>query len=388
MAIETTAPATTAAPGSAPSGAAPAKWSLKSLASLELSFGGKGQVKKPTEERIRFTERLALQIESGVALHAALRTMQQQAGDPAVARILEAVLTDVLEGRPFSQALSRHPTLFPASYVNLIGASETGGFMHEVLKQLVAMDEKQEQLRSTIASALAYPVILMCFSVAVVLFVLVVVFPKFADMFASIRGQLPFTTIALMAASDALRQHWMAMAAALAAAAGGVVAWLRKPHGRATVNRLQLRVPLLRQIFVQIYLVRTMRVMSVSLGNGVSVVDTLASCRAVVSNLAFQAFLADVERLVIEGHGVAKGFNESPFIPELVREMIATGEETGNLAPIMGRIADFYERELTKRVNALAKMAEPVMLLVMGTVVGIIVSALILPIFKLSSTMH
>jgi len=128
--------------------------------------------------------------------------------------------------------------------------------------------------------------------------------------------------------------------------------------------------------------------MAISLKNGVSLVDTLAACREVVNNRQFQAIISTVETEVTEGKGISKGFNEAKMIPAMVRQMIATGEETGNLSVVMGRIADFYERELTKKVNTLSKLAEPVMLLVMGAVVGIIVSSLILPIFKLSRAVH
>ncbi|HVL55018.1 MAG TPA: type II secretion system F family protein [Burkholderiaceae bacterium] len=348
----------------------------------------RGRVRDPVQQRMRFTERLGLQLESGVALHAAIRVLQQQAGDPEFARVLDAIVSEVVEGKPFSQALSRHPQLFPDSYVNLIAASESGGFMHQVLEQLVAMDERQEQLRRTLAGALSYPVMLAAFSVAVVIFVLVVVFPKFGEMFESIRHKLPFSTLVLMGASDVLRQYWLPIVAALGAGAAALVAWLRRPAGRRLLDAAQLRVPGLRDVFVQVYLVRTMRVMSVSLANGVSVIDTLSSCRAVVSNQRFQELLRRVEARVTEGGGIAAAFNDCEFMPALVRQMIETGEQTGNLAAVMGRIADFYERELTRRVTTLSKMAEPVMLLVMGAVVGIIVSALILPIFRLSGGAH
>ena len=128
--------------------------------------------------------------------------------------------------------------------------------------------------------------------------------------------------------------------------------------------------------------------MGVSLANGVSAVDTLASCRDVVPNREFGKLMRDVEASVSEGRGIAAGFAASAFVPPMVKQMIATGEETGNLATVMGRVADFYERELTRRVAVLSKVAEPVMLLLMGAVVGIIVSSLILPIFKLSRVVH
>jgi type II secretory pathway component PulF len=137
-------------------------------------------------------------------------------------------------------------------------------------------------------------------------------------------------------------------------------------------------------VFMQIYMARTMRVMSTSMANGVTVLDTLAACRDAIANREFQQFLSRVEEHVVQGKGFAAAFNADASLPALVRDMISTGEQTGKLAMVMARIADFYERELMRRVMAMSKLAEPVMLLVMGGVVGVIVMSLILPIFKLS----
>jgi type II secretory pathway component PulF len=350
--------------------------------------GMRDKIRKPAQERILFTERLALLLETGTSLHGALKILKEQTAEPAMAKLLGAMQSDLLEGKSFSEALRKHPQLFPATYVNLVAASESAGFMHEVLTQLVDIDEKQERLRATLSSALMYPAFLIVFSLAVVVFVLMVVFPKFALLFASIRNQLPVSTLILMALSDFLGHYWLAVVGALGAGGAGMLQWMRLPRSRTFIDGLKLRLPGVKEIFVRIYLVRTMRVMAISLKNGVSLVDTLAACREVVDNREFQAVISRVESEVTQGKGISKGFNEAEMIPAMVRQMIATGEETGNLSIVMGRIADFYERELSKKVTTLSKLAEPVMLLIMGAVVGIIVSSLILPIFKLSRAVH
>jgi type II secretory pathway component PulF len=147
---------------------------------------------------------------------------------------------------------------------------------------------------------------------------------------------------------------------------------------------MKLATPWLGGIFVRLYLSQTLRVLSLSLSHGVPMVDALIACRDVVRNTVFQRFLADVERGVREGRGLSVGFQEAGFIPSLARQMVATGEETGNLPKTMERVATFYESELKRRLETFARLAEPVMLLVMGVVVGVVVSSLILPIFKLS----
>lgn len=339
-------------------------------------------------DRIAFTERLALLLDTGVPLHSALRSLHDQSDNPRMRDLLGALSDDIVAGARFSDALAPHAQLFPSTYVNLVGASEEGGFLPEVLAQLVEMDEKQERLRATIVSALSYPAFLVVFSVLVVLFILMFVFPKFAVMFLGIYDELPTSTRLLMALSVALTEHTLLVMGGAGAALGALVAWALRPSSRAALDRLKLRVPYVRDIFIKIYITRLMRVMGISLERGVTVLATLAACREVVPNLEFHRFILQLEREVTEGKGIAAGFRDSALIPASVQQMIATGEQAGSLGRVMGRIADFYDRELTRQLTQLSKLAEPVMLLVMGVMVGTIVSSLILPIFKLSRAAH
>ncbi len=341
-----------------------------------------------TQERMLFTERLALLLETGMALHIALDTLARQTPNPELARTIAAILEEVVGGKPLSYALSRHPEVFPHAYVNLIRAAEAGGFIAQVLAQILEMEEKQEKLRATLTGALAYPAFLALFSTAVVVFVLMVVFPKFAELFESIRDQLPLSTLVFMTVSDTLRHYWLPLAAGAAALAVLLARWLRGDAGKTAIDRQKLQLPLVRDVFVQVYMIRIMRVMSASLGNGVSVLDTLQASRETIDNRSFHDFLLRVEERVTQGGGIAAAFREEPFIPLLVKQMLSTGEETGNLALVMGRVADFYERELARRIATVSRMIEPLMLLVMGVVVGLIMISLILPIFQLSRTVH
>jgi type II secretory pathway component PulF len=336
------------------------------------------------QERMFFTEQLSLLLETGTALHVALLALKKQVENPAMVEVIDGLFENISEGKPLSYALSQYPELFPATYVNLVAAAEDGGFLDRVLLELMRMDEKRDELKRTVVSALSYPAFLVTFSLFVVIFVLVVVFPKFADMFASIADKLPMTTLVLMKASHALTRHWAPILAAVVAGVAGLVWWLHTPAGKALLDRLKLRVFGLRDIFIRIYLIQSLRVLGLSLGNGVSIPDALASCREVVSNRVFQAFLVNVEYKVNEGSGFAAAFQQADFMPPTVKQMVTTGEETGNLPRVLGRIADYYERELAKKLAAFSRMVEPIMLIVMGGVVGLIVSSLILPIFKLS----
>lgn len=348
---------------------------------LTLPVGNK---KAGAAERMFFTEQLALLLETGESLYGALTTIVKQTENAEMRRTVEKIAQDISEGRSFAIALADHDSIFPSTYVNLIAASETGGFMYEVLQQLLKMDERREQMRTTLVSAATYPLFLIAFSLAVVVFVLVVVFPKFGAMFASIYDQLPMSTKMLMTASDVIRQYWIVLLAGFGIFAVAVRQWLNSDSGSARIDYMKLHAPGIRDVFTQIYLVQSLQVLSLSLNNGVSVMESLDACRDVVKNSLFRRLIAKVEESVQAGAGVAAGFEDSTFLPDLAKHMIATGEQTGKLGKVAGRICDYYEIQLTKKLDALSKLAEPIMLLVMGVVVGVLVSSLILPIFKLS----
>jgi len=364
----------------------PARQPVPGLNELVNRFRPRRRV--TARDRMFFTEQLALLLEAGLALHSSLQTLRAQAENPAMGQVVAALLTDVAEGKTFSHALSRHPEVFSQTYVNLIAASENGGFMHQVLAQLLEMDEKREALHRTMVSALSYPAFLLVFALAVVIFVLVVVFPKFGATFSSIRDQLPGTTLVLMATSDLLRHYWAALIPGLIVGVALVRYWMVSDAGARRLDYLKLSLPGLSNIFVKLYLVRFLRVVSLSLGNGVGIMDTLKASREVVSNRLFQSVINDVALRVQEGSGIAPGLNRQHFIPKIVGQLIQTGEETGNLPKVTGRLASYYEQELEKYMKTLSRLAEPVMLLVMGAVVGLLVSSLILPIFKLSRAVH
>ncbi|MDH3350629.1 MAG: type II secretion system F family protein [Gammaproteobacteria bacterium] len=350
---------------------------------FQLTLPGQSQAVSTTD-RMFFTEQLALLLETGESLYGALITIVKQTENPKMRDIVERVAQDVSEGLSFGKALAKHEDVFSSTYVNLIGASEQGGFMHEVLQQLLEMDHKREELRSTLVSAATYPAFLITFSIAVVVFVLVVIFPKFGSMFESIHDQLPMSTKALMAISDLLRNNWMFIVMGLVVFVLALQQWLVSAAGRERIDHLKLHMPGVRDLFTQIYLVQSLQVLSLSLNNGVSVMESLDACRNVVKNSVFRRLIANVEEKVESGAGVAAGFVDATFVPDLAKHMISTGEQTGNLGKVMGRIAEYYETQLTKRLAALSKLAEPIMLLVMGVIVGVLVSSLILPIFKLS----
>ncbi len=318
------------------------------------------------KDRHLFTERMALLLSTGNNLHSSLQSIKDQVDNPHMKRVIEQLIDHVGEGQQFSSALAKHPEVFSRTYINLIAASEEGGFMDEVMEQLLDMDEKREKLQRTLFASLSYPVFLLVFAIAVIIFVLVVVFPKFTDLFNGIQDELPATTIALMSISSVFREYWIAIVVVFVTALTGFWLWARSERGRLRLDWLKLHFPLLKGIFMRLYLLQSMRVLGLSLKNGVGIVEALNTCRDVVHNRLYHNFINGVIERVESGDGIVAGFKNSSFIPSMVQQMINTGEETGNLPKVLQKIADFYERELTTSMDTFSRLAEPVMLLVMG----------------------
>lgn len=347
-----------------------------------------GAKKITSKDRIFLFQQIQLLLQTGTPLYAGLGALQQQIEKLSVKNLISELIETIDEGKSFSYALSKFPNVFSSTQVNLISAAEEGGFMSDVLQQILDMEERREKLKNTLISAISYPCFLALFSLAVVIFILTIVFPKFSELFSKIHDTLPMTTKFLMWMSDALTQYWMILIGIVIGLIILILRLLKSKGGVLLVDKFKLSFPVIRNIFTQVYLVQSLRVMSLSLGNGVSVMDTLSDCKETVQNSHYQTFLNKVELKVQEGEGISSGFAEESFIPPLVKQMINTGEETGNLPNVMGKIADHYEAELLKYLQTLSKLAEPIMLLVMGSLVGIIVSSLILPIFSLSRAVH
>lgn len=364
------------------------KQQIKKSESVEIQlpdfFTKLTQKKLDVTDRIFFTEQLSLMLETGMPLYESLKAFSTLEIKPQMKSIVDSMMADVEEGKSFSAALSTHPEFFSLAYIHLVAAAENGGFLDKVLVELTVMDDKREKLKATVVSAMIYPAFLILFSIAVVIFVLVAVFPKFAVMFERIHDELPGSTLFLMAASNALINYWWVFISAIIIIGVAAFYWMRTTHGRTAIDHLKLSVYIIKDIFIQLYLVQSMRLMSMSMANGVTVMDTLDACGEVVNNRVFNRFISDLKIHVEEGAGFSDGFGEATFIPATVKQMIKTGDATGNLAQVMARVADYYETELEKKLTVFTRLVEPVMLLVMGTVVGLIVSSLILPIFKLS----
>ncbi len=356
------------------------KFSWQALLESEFVQG-----KVSVKDRMFFTEQLALLLDTGINIHGALQAIANQLGKGPLKKLVESLLKEVSEGKSFSHALAKHPKVFSATYVNLIAASEQGGFTVKVLEELHDYDERRAEMKHTLFSSFSYPAFLIIFSVLVVVLVLVKLFPVFAEMFEEIRDELPATTIVFLEASDLLTQHGQWILVALVGFISTLVAIVQAPSGKRALDIIVFKIPILRTLIAKTYLVQVTQVLSLSLSNGVNLLDSLIASRETVKNHLYVEFLSQVEERLREGRSFTRSFEHPQFIPKVVNQMTMAGEESGNLGKVLGKLSFYYQKDMQRKLQSTAKAMEPIMLMFMGVLVGLIVSSLILPIFKLSS---
>ena len=337
------------------------------------------------KDRMFFTEQLSLMLATGTSLHPALLSIGEQMRDTPMQSVIKDMADGVMNGRSLSEEMAKHPRVFSSLYINLVAASENGGFLHEVLEQLQHIEEQNAALRSTLVSAFSYPAFLVVFSIFTLIFVLTVVFPKFSELFTAIGDGLPGSTVVLMAVSGFLINHWLLLSIAIAASIVAGISWARTQQGKQLLDRAKLHTPFFKTIWRQVYLVLMLRVLGLSIQHGVTLVDAVRTSRDVVNNTIVRKFLSNLSDTLQQGGRLSGGLQRADWVPDLAKQMLTTAEETGSIAPVMLRLSDYYNRELDRALQRFSKMIEPIMLVVMGVLVGTLVSAMILPIFKLSS---
>jgi type II secretory pathway component PulF len=339
-------------------------------------------------EQIFFFTQLSLMIEIGTSLTGGLHALAEQNRNPAFKRVLRAMLQDIEEGRQLSDAMMRHPEVFSRIYVSLVHAGETGGFLKNTLDSIVAMQERRQALITQLRSTMTYPLILCFMAVAVVAFVLIGILPKFMVLFEGKERILPPTTRFLMALSVSLRGYWWAYIAGAGGAVFGGLAFLRSAPGQAWIDLFFVRTPLIASLFNKIMTCQLLRTLGHLMESHVPLIEALDVTQTTFKNRHFATFVGDIRLHVREGGRLSQAFAANPFVMETVKQMVATGEEVGNLPKVMLRLAKFYDTEIERELKIIASLVEPAALVILGTVVGLIVSSVILPIFRIASAVQ
>lgn len=364
------------------------------LTVMELSGENSGLQLKILAPRVRrqdiiyTTTQLGLMVETGITLSAALATIASAEKNPTWRATLEALRESVEAGDDFSTALSRHPKYFDETYVSLVRASESTGSLGEMLETIATYLRRDFDTRQKVRSAMAYPCVMMVMAVGIVIFLLVWVFPRFAPLFDRRGVELPKATQFMLAISKFLTGYWYIAIALVAALIVGIVWGKRTPVGIEIWDWIKIRIPVLGPMFRKVIIGRSIRTLGAMLAGGVPMLTALELCSRVSVNVYYRRMWTRVADAVTEGKQVCTALTGDPLMPPTLVQMIAAGEETGKIDEVLARVSVFYDTEIEQTLKAATSIIEPVMIGVMGIVVGGIAMSLLLPIFSLSQQPH
>ena len=349
------------------------------------SFLASINTRKPgMKDVLDFTTQLAVMIRAGISLRSALEGIADQTTNPRFKEVVVQLRTDVESGKSFSDALGANPKLFNSLYLNMVKASEMSGSFSEMLDRIAGYMAQQLETRKMVVGASIYPAIIGVLAVVVTVFLLTFVLPKFYTLFEGKEEVLPVATVFLMGLSKFVIAQWPFLVGALVLAAGGLWAALRTEVGIFWLDRLKLAIPVMKLMFRSLYITRSLQTMGQLINAGVPMLDTIQITGDISGNQLFTAMWQRVYQSVKQGKKIATPLNECDLLPRSVSQMISAGEESGKLGEVLDEISNYYSKLLKDQIKAVTGMIEPLMILVMGTIVGFIAMAIILPIFKMS----
>jgi len=332
-----------------------------------------------------FTRQFAVLIKAGVNITACLKIMEEQAENPVLGQVIAGIRRDVESGNPLYQALERFPKVFPSIYVHMVEAGEAGGQLETVLERLGEYFEREFMLRKKIVGALSYPVVIAVVAVIAVVLVMVLIMPVFVEMFLDAGIELPAPTKILIAISNFLGDYWYLILFFVAAAAGGFSFYRKTPQGKMAVDRFLYRMKIIGPVIQKTVVARFSRLLATLLDSGILITTSLEIVERAVANGVIASSVAEARRNLTKGSGLAGPLTETGAYPAMVTQMIAVGEETGELSTMLNEIADFYEKEAGYAVEGLTAMIEPAVIIFMGLAIGVIVISVIMPMMQIST---
>jgi len=347
-----------------------------------LNKGGKVKLK----DLVIFTRQLATMINAGVPLVRSLATMNAQTENPVFKKQLTAISKDVESGMSFADALEKHPKTFSSIYINMIRAGEAGGILDEILKKLAVQQEKDAAIRAKFKSAMTYPAVLIFITITVFIMLMTVVVPKVGTIIADLTdGELPTMTKVMLGISDFLLGYWYIHIVVVTVVSVALTKFLRTRKGRVTRDKLLLRIPAIRTLVIKMAVARFSRIFASLMTAGVSVIEAIEVTARAIGNTVIEKELMDAAKLVSNGEQLSEPLSRSKVFPPIVSQMMAIGEETGQTDTVLLKVADFYEEEVDAAVEGLSSILEPILIVVMGGMVGLIAASVIGPISSLAN---
>ena len=331
-----------------------------------------------------FARQFATMIAAGVSVVAALVTLEEQTDDKYLREVIADVRSEIEGGVILSKALARHPKVFNRLFVAMVEAGESSGTLDTVLDRVALQIEKETQIKRRVKSAMVYPAVVITFACLVLTFMLMFIIPVFVSVFDQLHGQLPMPTQIVMHMSYAMRHWWFVIFPAIGAMIFAFRRYKRTERGRQVWDRFKLRIPMrIGDVVHKIALARFSRTLSTLLSSGVDIIKALEITGATSGNWVVEQSLAEIRTRVHEGVPISQPLQDDPVFPAMVGQMVKIGEETGELDAMLGKVADFYEDEVDSSIQSLTSIIEPVLMIGVGAMVGTIVIAMYMPMFKM-----
>ena len=345
----------------------------------------RGSTQKVTEKDISlFTRQLATMMKSGVPLLQAFDIVGKGHSNPSVARLLFDIKTDVETGSSLQQSFKKYPLYFDELYCNLIGAGEAAGILDTLLDRLATYKEKIQAIKSKIKSALFYPVSIIVVAFIITAVIMIFVIPAFKELFSSFGADLPAPTLFIMAISDIFVTYWWLIFGGIG---GGFYTffyfWKRSKKMQAVMDRLMLKLPIFGELVRKASIARWSRTLATMFAAGVPLVEAFDSVAGAAGNAVYFDATKYIQHEVTTGNSLTVAMQNTEVFPSMVMQMVAIGEEAGSLDAMLSKVADFYEAEVDDAVEALSSLMEPIIMVVLGTLIGGMVIAMYLPIFKM-----
>ncbi len=341
-----------------------------------------------TRDIVIFTRQFATMINSGLPLVQSLDILARQTENPALAEVTRQVVFDVESGHTLADAFSKHPKAFTELYVNMVAAGEAGGILDTILLRLATFLEKSDALIRKVKGAMVYPGVIMSVAAIAVAVLLIFVIPTFQKMFASVGMELPLPTRIVIWMSDFLISYWWAIIAIIAAGVYAIRSYYKTPDGQKRIDHMLLNAPVLGDLLRKSAVSRFTRTLGTLISSGVSILDGLEITAKTAGNRVIHDAVMESRNSIAGGETIAGPLEKSRVFPPMVISMIAVGEQTGGLDEMLAKIADFYDEEVDVAVSALLSLMEPMMIVILGVIVGGMVVAMYLPIFDMMNAVQ
>ncbi len=330
-----------------------------------------------------FSRQLATLINAGVPLVQGLTIMQRQLEHKGLQNVVRKVRVDVEAGTPFSEAIAKYPKVFNRLYVNLVRAGETSGTLDSVLERISDFQEKDLALRGKLKSAMTYPVIVLVFALLITYFLLTTVVPQFGGILQQLGGELPLITRILITVSDFLKTKTIVIVAVIGVIYFALRQYYRTYKGRRVIDDVKLKIPVFGTLLRRSAIASFARTFGLLISSGVNIIESLEITKGTANNAIVEDTIENAKNVVMVGEQMSGSLAASPVFPPMVVSMVAIGEETGALDNMLAKVADFYDREVEEAVEGLTAAIEPIMIVFLGGIVGLIVAGMFLPMFSI-----